>query len=520
MHINLKKYLALFLIVITFLSHACNTQVESVGSEKSKEASLPNIIYILADDLGYGDVSVYNSESKIHTPNIDKLASEGMRFTDAHSPSSVCTPTRYALLTGRYSWRSRLPKGVLRGYGQSIIEEDRSTVASILQEQGYTTGVVGKWHLGLDWELKSAYRDSINSASIRRNENGIITQMNGDWVDFTKQPSGGPLSHGFDYSYILPASLDMAPYCYLENDILTAIPDEHTPGNELNSPSYATGAFWRAGRIAKGFDFYEVLPNFINKASDFISRHANDKDPFFLYVPLAAPHSPWVPKDSYEDTSGAGEYGDFVKMVDAEVGRLLRSIEDSGISENTMVVFTSDNGPFWKPDFIERFEHRSASHYRGMKADIHEGGHRIPFVVRWPGMVEAGSQSGVTTTLTNLITTCADIVGVTLDDKTGEDSESILPVLLEGDHAKVEITPVVHHSSKGLFAIRKGPWKLIEGRGSGGFSVPVIIEPAKGEAKGQLYNLVDDPSEKNNLYLDNPDVVISLTQELNKIRNQ
>ena len=488
-------------------------------SETEKQPELPNIIYILADDLGYGDIAVYNPKSKIQTPNLDKLASEGMRFTDAHSPSSVCTPTRYGILTGTYPWRSRLPVGVLRGYGRALLEKEGTTVASLLKENGYTTGVVGKWHLGLDWVIQEAYKDSINSGSTKMNELGMVTQMNGDWVDFTQKPTDGPLDHGFDYSYILPASLDMEPYCYLENDILTELPNEYTPGNDLDTGSYATGAFWRPGKITKSFDFYEVLPNFIDKAQKFVQTNAKKEQPFFLYLPLAAPHSPWVPKEAFDGSSGAGQYGDFVQMVDTEVGRFLDNLDAQGLSENTLVIFTSDNGPFWKPDFIERFDHRSAANYRGMKADIHEGGHRIPFIAKWPGRIRAGSTSDFSTTLTNLMATSAELVEAPLAKDVGRDSQSILPVLLGQQEQIGEAISIVHHSSRGFFALRKGDWKLIEKRGSGGFSVPAVIEPEEGEPKGQLYNLAEDPSETVNLYNERPEVVKNLQTVLDIVRN-
>ncbi|MEQ9288112.1 MAG: arylsulfatase [Cyclobacteriaceae bacterium] len=493
---------------------ACNTTDQQTALQK------PNIIYILADDLGYGDLTVYNPASKIKTPNLDQLATEGMRFTDAHSPSSVCTPTRYGILTGRYCWRSRLPQGVLQGYGQALLEKDRKTVASLLKENGYYTGVIGKWHLGLDWVVKEAFKDSVKNHPKYTNELGMVRQMDDSWVDFSKKPTDGPLDHGFDYSYILPASLDMQPYCYLENDVLTELPDQHTPGNELNSASYATGAFWRPGKITKSFDFYDVLPNFIRQAQEFIEDRSQEENPFFLYLPLAAPHSPWVPTGEYEGSSGAGQYGDFVKMVDEQVGHLLATLKESGVSDNTLVIFTSDNGPFWKPDFIERFDHRAAGHYRGMKADIHEGGHRVPFFAKWPGVIKPGSQSDFPTTLTNLMATTAELIGTKLPENSGEDSQSILPVLL-GNQSKLRpAMPIVHHSSKAFFAIRKGAWKLIEKRGSGGFSIPAIIEPGAGEPVGQLYNLDEDPSETNNLYDEKPMVVAELMRELEAIRNR
>lgn len=480
---------------------------------KEKDDKLPNIVYILADDLGYGDVSIYNPESKISTPNIDKLARQGMRFTDAHSPSSVCTPTRYGILTGRYCWRSKLPRGVLQGYGQSLIEHHETTVAELLKRSGYTTGVIGKWHLGLDWKLKENHEDSIKL----QGEIPIMKNMNSDWIDFTRPPANGPLTHGFDYSYILPASLDMEPYCYLENDVLIELPDQHTPGNDLDAPSWATGAFWREGRMSKSFDFYEVLPTFIRQAKKFVSAHKDDKQPFFLYLPLAAPHTPWVPKPDYDGKSKAGQYGDFVQMVDDEVGIFLSSLDEFGISEHTMMIFTSDNGPFWKPEFIERFDHRAAKHFRGMKADIWEGGHRIPFIIKWQGMVDANSTSDQLTSLTNLISTISDIIKTPLKAGEGLDSRSILPVLMGG--SSNNSIPIIHHSSKGVFSIREGDWKFIDGLGSGGFSQPAVIKPEEGDPKGQLYNLKDDDSEQKNLFTENPAKVEELQHKLDNIKN-
>ena len=511
--IDSKRCLVQWFFLLVLITIGCK-------ATETKEEKAPNIIYILADDLGIGDVSAYNQASKIATPYIDAFVAQGMKFTDAHSPSAVCTPTRYGLLTGRYCWRSRLPKGVLRGYGKALIDDDRLTVASFLKENGYTTGVVGKWHLGLDWVLKEEYKDSVPADEGAVNEYGMVTQLNGDWVDFEKKPTDGPLHHGFDYSYILPASLDMEPYCYLENDVLTDLPTEYTPGNDLNTGSYATGAFWRPGKISKEFDFYEVLPNFINKGLQFIHERKDDDAPFFLYLPLAAPHSPWVPTSEFVDASGAGQYGDFVQMVDAEVGRFLKQLDEMQKSENTIVIFASDNGPFWKPDFKKRFQHSAADIYRGMKADIHEGGHRIPFVVRWPGKVREGSTSDHLTSLTDLLATCADVLDVSLPDGQGEDSYSIYPVLMGNTQGEVMSPAVIHHSSQGMFAIRKGDWKLIEGRGSGGFTEPVSIEPGEGEPIGQLYNLKEDPSETKNLYQEKPDVVEELLQTLREIRGE
>lgn len=475
-------------------------------------------MYILADDMGYGDVSANNPESKIQTPNIDRLAEEGMRFTDAHAPSSVCTPTRYGILTGRYCWRSRLPQGVLQGYGKALIEKDRETVASLLKKHGYVTGVVGKWHLGLDWILKPEYKNIVQEGKADINELGMVRTMPSDFIDFTRKPADGPLDHGFDYSYILPASLDMEPYCYLENDQLTELPTGYTEGNDLNT-GY-TGAFWRPGRMAPGFDFYEVLPTFTRKAIAFIHRQDESEKPFFLYLPLAAPHTPWVPKETYDGSAAAGSYGDFVHMVDDHIGMVLEALKETDSEENTLVIVTSDNGPYWRTPMIERFGHRAAYHFRGMKGDIWEGGHRIPFIVRWPGKVSPGSVCDITTVLTNLMATSAEIVGADPEAAIGEDSYSILPALFGSTDQPKDQEAVIHHSSRGFFAIRKNNWKLIPRRGSGGFSDPAVYEPAPGEPAGQLYDLGADASEQQNRFDEHPEVVNQLSDLLGKIRGK
>ncbi len=498
------------LIVLLFFN--CSNP-ESKGTSTEQH---PNIIYILADDLGYGDVSANNPDSKIQTENIDRLASEGMRFTDAHSPSSVCTPTRYGILTGQYCWRSRLPQGVLRGYGRALLEKDQTTVASILKKKNYHTGVIGKWHLGLDWVVKDGHQQDAMAEGSQINSVGMVQEMNPEYLDFTKKPTDGPLDHGFDYSFILPASLDMDPYCYLENDVLVESPTAYTPGNDLET-GY-TEAFWRAGKMAPSFEFDQVLPTFRDKAIEFIEKNAPSDQPFFLYVPFAAPHTPWVPTAEFKGQTLAGTYGDFVKMVDDAVGRILAALHASGEEENTLVIFTSDNGPFWTPALIEAYDHRSAGPLRGMKADIWEGGHRIPYLVRWPSKVEAGSTTAAPTTLTHLLATVAELVGVQLGPGDGEDSYSILPLLLGSTDRIAKQKAIIHHSSRAVFAVRQGPWKLIEGRGSGGFSKPTKYEPKAGEAMGQLYNLEVDIGEKKNLYLELPEKVKEMQALLTEIR--
>jgi arylsulfatase A len=305
----------------------------------------------------------------------------------------------------------------------------------------------------------------------------------------------------------------MPPYCYLENNKLTAPLTGQTPGSDPANGT--TGAFWRAGLMAEGFEFEQVTPTFTDKAISFIRKQSAGK-PFFLYLPFPSPHTPWLPSAEFRGSSKAGEYGDFVNMVDAQVGKVLETLTKMGFDDNTIVFFTSDNGPFWKPDFIEKFNHHAAFIYRGMKADAFEGGHRIPFIVRWPGKIKPDTQCNETVTLTNLLSTCAGIVQKILAEHEGEDSFSILPLLLDKttDYQKPEAQ--IQHSSRGYFVVRKGDWKLIKGLGSGGFSKPEKIVPKEGEVSGQLYNLKDDPSETKDLYQQFPEKVEELNAILRK----
>jgi len=484
------------------------------GSPPDAHASRPNIIYILADDMGFGDLGVNNPDSKIPTPNLDTLAAEGMRFTDAHSPASVCTPTRYGILTGEYAWRSkRLKSGVLRGYGHAMIETGRMTVASLLKDAGYETGIVGKWHLGLDWQIKPAYQEQFDALLPDPDGHMVVKETDPAWIDFAQPPKGGPLTLGFDYSYILPASLDMPPYAYLENDVLVEMPTEWVEGNDLDTGF--TEAFWRAGHKAPGFIFDQVLPTIVSKSISFIENKAVGEKPYFLYVPLTGPHTPWLPTEAFENKSNAGNYGDFVNMIDDAVGRILGAVEASGQEGSTLVIFTSDNGPFWQPRHIAEYGHRAAGVYRGMKADIFEGGHRIPFVVKWPDQVLKNSVTDHLTAQTNLLATLAEIVGVAIPAGAAKDSVSILPVLLgNGRSGEIEDEVVVHQSSRNLLAIREGDWKFVDGLGSGGFTQPRFVEPTPGEPAGQLYNLARDPAETRNLYLEHPEIVTRLKRLL------
>lgn len=487
--------------------------ISSCEIKKEPTIKAPNIIYILADDLGYGDVSALNKESKIRTPHIDQLAAEGMTFTDAHSNSAVCTPTRYGVLTGQYSWRSRIKSGVLLGYSPSLIESTTPTVAKYLQKQGYTTACIGKWHLGIDFKLKDgSYHQGETGVEFTRELIGFKEHTK---IDFSTEAKGGAKEAGFDYSFILPASLDFEPYMYLENNLTVEAPTAHTPGNDLDSDPWATGAFWRKGQMAPSFSFEGVLPTFTEKAIQFLQKQQSTDQPFFLYFPMNAPHTPWVPTQQYEGSSNAGQYGDFVQMVDAEVGKLLKALKEYHLEENTLVIFTSDNGAYWRTELIEKFEHRANLNFKGMKADIWEGGHRVPFFVKYPGNVKPGTVSNKAISLTDFFATTQDLLGG--QSAKAQDSFSFLS-LLKGNEENYQRAPVIHHSSKGKFAIRSKNWKYIEGLGSGGFSEPVSIEIKDGGPEGQLYNMINDPHETTNLYQSEPEVVKEMKELLMEIR--
>jgi arylsulfatase A len=452
----------------------------------------PNIVYILADDLGIGDVSAFNSDSRLKTIHIDRLAETGKKFTDAHTGSSVCTPTRYGILTGRYCWRTELKKGVLSGYSRSLIPPDRLTVAKLLENNGYHTAFVGKWHLGWDWQINGDDK-GINSLDARPE------------VDFTRPIARGPAELGFTYSYGFSGSLDMAPYVYVENGKVTSQPTRKTVSTDQKG-------FWREGLTSDDFIHAEVLPHVTRKAIAYIDAQSAKKQPFFLYFALPAPHTPILPSSPFLGRSNTNFYGDFVLETDDVVGQILSALERNGVRENTLVIFTSDNGCSPRAGFDELAQvgHDPNNGYRGSKADLYEGGHRVPFVVSWPEAVEEGSVSQETICTTDLMATLAELIGVKLPDHVAEDSFSFLSDLVATSSQGAVQRGIVHHSVEGRFAIRKGKWKLILWPGSGGWSSPKSGEESKGLPAFQLFDLEIDPSEQVNRVADHPDKVSEL----------
>jgi arylsulfatase A len=454
----------------------------------------PNIVYIYCDDLGYGDVKCLNPQGKIPTPHMDRLAAGGMIFTDAHSSSAVCTPSRYSVLTGRYNWRSGMKRGVLNGFSPRLIETNRITVAAFLKAQGYATACLGKWHLGMNWPQNDGSAPG-SSANPRK-------------IDYTQPIPGGPISVGFDYYFGISASLDMAPFVFIENDRVTEIP---TVEKE-----------WvRKGPAAVSFEAEDVLPALTRKAVEYItaqSAAAKQGKPFFLYLPLASPHTPILPTKEWQGKSGLNPYGDFVMQTDATVGAVLDALSAQSISENTLVIFTGDNGCSPEAKYPELLAkgHNPSHVFRGHKADIFEGGHRVPFMVRWPAQVKAGTTSDQLVCLSDLFATCADILGKKLPDSVAEDSVSILPAL-QGRAKQPLREAVVHHSINGAFSIRQGQWKLELCPDSGGWSDPKPNSPeAQTLASVQLYNLAQDIGETNNVQAGHPKVVARLTKLLEK----
>ncbi|WP_276165993.1 sulfatase family protein [Zobellia alginiliquefaciens] len=485
------------IVIFSFLGLLC-APLWSQNTEK------PNIVIIYTDDQGYGDVRALNPDAKFSTPNIDKIANEGIIFTDGHSSDAVCTPSRYSLLTGRYSWRTDLKKGVLRADGPCLIEEGRTTIGSLLQKNGYNTAMVGKWHLQMEFE-----------GSLGKNR------------DWSKPFTQGPIEKGFDYFYGIPASMNYGILTYLENDSVLEAPTlwtkkklDVTPRTYRMTSPYDT---IREGKgnwveVAPGFNDEYVLEHFADKAVAYINENANKKKPFFLYLPLNSPHLPHSTHPDFQGRSDAGNYGAFVEETDYRVGQVLNALKENGIEENTLVIFSSDNGA--ETNYVyqrDTFGHYSSLNFKGGKRDIYEGGHRVPYLMRWPKMIKPGSKTDVTVCQTDYLATIADIVNQPLRDDEAEDSFSLLPILKDENADTITHGPVIHHSVQGFFAIRDGDWKLNFVRGSGGSLRPILIEPKSGEPKFELYNLANDPSETTNLFLEKPEIVEQLTQKFAKI---
>lgn len=460
-------------IVMVFFSVGITEATAPKTDSATASSDKPNIVLILCDDLGYGDVQCLNPKrGKIKTPSVDKLATEGMIFTDAHSGSSVCTPTRYGLLTGRYSWRTKLQRGVVQGFAPNLIVEDRPTVASFLKTQGYHTGIVGKWHLNFQ------YVDPTTGTPIKKLGNKTPAPVGSTIPD-------GPVQRGFDYFHGFHHAGHMKGV--IENEKVIAHDDE-----------------------------INMLPRLTGKAVEFIDQRATEKEkPFFLYVPFGSPHSPILPTKEWQGKSGLGKYGDFVMQTDAGVGAITDALERNGFADNTLVIFSSDNGCSKGANFkkLKSLGHFPSAHMRGSKADIWDGGHRIPFIVRWPGKVTPDSSSDQLICLTDFFATCSELIGSPLPADSAEDSVSFLPAL-SGKPIESSRAGVIHHSIDGHFAYRQGNWKLCLAKGSGGWTAPLEEDVPADAPKAQLYDLEKDPGETTNLYATHAEVAERLLKQL------
>lgn len=457
-------------------------------SVRATAPSMPNIVVIMVDDMGYGDPGCYNADSKIRTPHIDSLARDGLRFTDAHAPGPLCHLSRYGLLTGRYPFRGNPGSWSTK----ASITEEQATIASFLKSVGYRTAMVGKWHLGFD-------------------EQG-----------YDRPLPGGPVDRGFDSFFGIRASTDIPPYFYIRDRHAVQPPTESIGASHSAEWSPIQGAFWRAGGISPDLSLKDVLPRFTAEAISVIQAHAErpseSRAPLMLYLAYPAPHTPWLPAREFVGQSGAGMYGDFAMMVDSQIGLVLEALKKAGMSENTLLVFTSDNGPVWYDADVARFGHDSSGGLRGMKSDAWECGHRMPFVIRWPGRIVAGATTSRTISFVDLFATLADVLHQPLPPAAAPDSFSFATELLDTSasaQAHRETLPL--KSGGGFMTIRSGDWKLIRGLGSGGFSEPRRIKAKPGQPPGQLYNLKEDPAEQDNLYAERPEIVARLAEILEKI---
>ncbi len=471
----------------------------------------PNILLILADDLGYGDVGCFNPEAKVATPNLDRLAAEGMKFTDAHSPSTVCTPTRYSILTGRMAFRHGL-RGVFTGAGgPNMIEEGRPTIAGVLKGAGYRTALIGKWHVGLTF---------LDQRGEPIAQNGLEAVRR---IDFSRPIPDAPVHRGFDafFGTACCPTTDWL-YAFIDGDRVPVPPAGQV--DKAGLPTHPYSRDCRPGLIAPDFDLQEVDEVFLRKSLDFLDAHAAGRrdQPFFLFHSTQAVHLPSFAGERFRGATEAGPHGDFIAQLDATVGELMAALERHGFADETLVFFTSDNGPEIASvvNMREDYQHDGANPWRGIKRDQWEGGHRVPTLARWPGAVAPGSECAQPLCLTDLFATFAAAAGAGAPAGGGEDSFDFLPVLL-GEAKGHAVRPfVLHQTWTNQLAIRAGDWKYLDHRGSGGnrYDRPPLerfaIDDGSGDAGAQLYNLRADPGETRNLIREHPAVAAALKAQL------
>ncbi len=494
--------------ILTVLFFLCSC------SHKDKAIPPPNIVIIYADDLGYGDISCQNPASKILTPHIDQLTSEGMRFTDAHSSSGICSPSRFALLTGTYHWRRQ--HGIVSAFGEPFFEDTDITLPQLLKTNGYTTACIGKWHLGWDWEF-------INEPSAEVFQWGRIRKAYlPEDIDWSKPVAGGPLARGFDY-YFGDGTINFPPYTWVENDKILEAPDTLLDINNIGYETKEGNWEFRPGPVVKGWDPYEVLPTITQKAVEWIQSQSKAQ-PFFLYFPLTAPHAPIIPNDEFDQTSQAGAYGDFVVQVDDIVGQVLSALKEKGLEENTLVIFSSDNGPErYAFERGENYDHFSMGEYRGLKRDVWEGGHHVPFIVKWPGQIEMGAVSDEVLSQVDVMSTLATFTGIPLPEQAAPDSYDFTPVMTGESYSSPLREATVHNTYENIWGLRQGKWLYINHNTGEHSKMPDSFKALRNyedfETEGLLFDMEKDPGQRNNVYEDYPDRVAVMDKLLDEYRN-
>ncbi|MDB4410847.1 arylsulfatase [bacterium] len=481
-------------------------------------AKQPNVLILYADDLGFGDLGCYNKKSRIPTPNLDRLASESVRFTDGHSSSGICTPSRFAMLTGRHHWRDF--HGIVNAFGGSVFKPERLTLPEMLKEKGYKTAAIGKWHLGWNWDaIRNKEVKAITVQEGRRKKQ----QLGPEAFDWTKSIPNGPLNHGFDY-YFGDTVINFPPYCWIENDKVVKAPDTLMQTGKWKKIKEG-GWECRPGPMVTGWDPYENIPTTTKKGVDYIKEAAKAEEPFFLYFAYPAPHAPIIPNDEFDGKSKAGPYGDFVYETDHSIGQLLQALKDSGQAENTIVIFSADNGPeYYAYARDAKFDHWSAHPFRGLKRDAYEGGHHVPFIVKYPGVTMAGTVNDALVSQIDIMATLASVVGYDLPDKNAaEDSHDLLP-LLKGEVKSIR-TSHIHNTFDHTWAFREGDWVLVTGKS--GHHSRVTKEwlkkhdyPKTESKQSRLFNLREDIGQRNDLAAKHPEKVKAMEASLARIREQ
>ena len=481
-------------------------------------AKQPNVLILYADDLGFGDLGCYNKESRIPTPNLDRLASESVRFTDGHSSSGICTPSRFAMLTGRHHWRDF--HGIVNAFGDSVFKPERLTLPEMLKEKGYKTAAIGKWHLGWNWD---AIRNKEVRATTVQDGRRKKQQLGPEAFDWTKSIPNGPLDHGFDY-YFGDTVINFPPYCWIENDKVVKAPDTLMQTGKWKKIKEG-GWECRPGPMVTGWDPYQNIPTTTKKGVEYIKEAANAEKPFFLYFAYPAPHAPIIPNDEFDGKSKAGPYGDFVHETDHSIGQLLQALKDSGQAENTLVIFSADNGPeHYAYARDAKFDHWSAHPFRGLKRDAYEGGHHVPFMIKYPGVTRAGTVNDALVSQIDIMATLASVVGYNLPEKNAaEDSHDLLP-LLKGKVKSIR-TSHIHNTFDHTWAFREGDWVLITGKS--GHHSRVTKEwlkkhdyPKTESKQARLFNLREDIGQRNDLAAKHPEKVRSMKASLAQIREQ